>query len=67
MKLSVRETQVLTLICEGFSPKEIASMMDKSYHTIRNHIHHIRLKTDCHKVATMVMWTVEHRVVNPRS
>lgn len=53
------------LICEGWSRKEIAQMMDRSPNTIANHLKFIRLKTGCTKIAQLVMWAVAHRIVEP--
>lgn len=65
-QLSIREEQVLVLVCEGWSRYEIADMMCKSHHTVANHLKAIRLKTGCSKVAQLVMWAVVNGVVDPR-
>jgi DNA-binding NarL/FixJ family response regulator len=38
MKLSVREAQILELLCHGFTNKTIAQQLDISPHTVRGHI-----------------------------
>ena len=65
-KLTIREEEILKLICEGWERREIAAMMGLSHHTIGNHWKSIQAKTDCHKVATMVLWAVIHEVIDPR-
>lgn len=65
-KLSIREEQILSLICEGWTAKEIAQMMELSPNTIYEVKRRLRLKTGCHRIVSMVMWAVQNRVVNPR-
>jgi DNA-binding NarL/FixJ family response regulator len=43
--LSRREQQLVELICWGFTNKEIASRLNLSEHTVKNHIHRILQKT----------------------
>lgn len=64
-KLSVREEQILVLICEGWSRYEIADMMCKSHYTIANHLKSVRIKTGCSKVAQLVMWAVRNGIATP--
>ena len=47
--LTARERQVLTLICEGLSNKEIAGVCQISEATVKNHVHHLLEK---HKLRT---------------
>lgn len=63
--LTVREEQILHLVCEGWTRREIASMMDLSHHTIGNHIKSVQAKTGCGKVALMVLWAIVHGLVDP--
>jgi DNA-binding NarL/FixJ family response regulator len=42
--LPPRELEVLTLVCEGCTYKEIAHRLGISRHTILNHFHHIHAK-----------------------
>jgi DNA-binding NarL/FixJ family response regulator len=39
--LSVRETEILTLVAKGHTNKEIAAQMNLSFHTVGNHLRHI--------------------------
>ncbi len=43
--LSSRELQVLRLLAEGMSDKEIAGILGLSVHTVSNHVRHILYKT----------------------
>ena len=65
-KLSVREEQTLVLICEGFTRREIAGMMGKSPYTIAEITRRVRRKTDCHRIARLVIWAVAHGIVDAR-
>lgn len=38
MKLSVREAQIMELLCHGFTNKTIAVQLGVSPHTVRGHI-----------------------------
>lgn len=40
-ELSRREREVALLLADGFSNREIASMLSISPHTVKNHVHHI--------------------------
>jgi len=44
-ELSLRERQVVELICWGLTNKEIAGRLHLSEHTVKNHVHHILHKT----------------------
>jgi DNA-binding NarL/FixJ family response regulator len=46
--LSEREVEVLKLIAEGYTNKEISDRLFISPHTTRNHIKNIFMKLDCH-------------------
>ena len=43
--LSRRERQLVELVCCGFTNKEIASKLNLSEHTVKNHVHRILHKT----------------------
>jgi DNA-binding CsgD family transcriptional regulator len=64
--LSVREEQILSLICEGWTGKEIARMMDLSLHTIVCYTTRLKVKTGQNRIALLVLWAVVHEVVDPR-
>lgn len=53
--LTPRETQVLTLLENGKSTLEIASMMNISTPTVRNHIQHVLNKMKVHNRLDAVM------------
>lgn len=54
--LSSRETQILTLICEGMADKQIATQLKLAPNTIRNHVATIYRKIDVHRRGEAVVW-----------
>jgi DNA-binding NarL/FixJ family response regulator len=53
-KLTAREVQVLRLIAEGLSTKEIAAQLTISFKTAVTHRTHILAKLNCHESASLV-------------
>jgi DNA-binding NarL/FixJ family response regulator len=45
-ELSNREIEILELVCKGFTNKEIASALQLSQFTVRNHLNHITSKLE---------------------
>lgn len=56
--LTQRENQLLSLVSEGLTNKEIASRLNLSEHTVKNHMHSILRKTGAR---TRVSLTQQHR------
>lgn len=56
--LSVREKQVLMLIAEGMSNKEIAKLLNISINTVQNHRSKIKKKLNAKKTANLVRYAV---------
>ena len=61
--LTIRELEVLKLIAEGFSSKEVAEKMYVSTRTIETHRYNILKKTSCQNVAQLIAWAAKHGVV----
>ncbi|MBK1878091.1 LuxR C-terminal-related transcriptional regulator [Pelagicoccus mobilis] len=61
--LTDREREVLCLIAEGNSNKEIASKLSLSVKTVDNHRCSMMRKLDVHNVAAITRYAVEHRLV----
>lgn len=61
--LTSRELEVLCLIAEGSSNKEIASKLNLSVKTVDNHRCSMMRKLDVHNVAAITRYAVEHRFV----
>ncbi len=61
--LSERETEILTLICKGFSNQEIADKLFLSKRTIDKHRANILDKTHCHNTASLVVYAIKWGLV----
>lgn len=63
-ELTVREREVLDLICEGFRTKEIADKLFISTHTVETHRRKIMLKLDVRNSSMLVKFAVDNNLVN---
>ena len=63
LPLSEREREVLTLVAQGLSTREIATKLGLSHKTIEVHRSHIMDKLDLHKVADLVRYAVREGLV----
>lgn len=61
--LSVREKEVLTLIAEGYSSKEIADMISLSVKTVGTHRNNIMKKLGVHNTAEMVRYAFDKKLI----
>jgi predicted ATPase/DNA-binding CsgD family transcriptional regulator len=58
--LSPRETEVATLIAQGFSNREIAAGLVITEKTAANHVEHIMAKLNLRSRAQIAVWAVRH-------
>ncbi|MCD6495091.1 response regulator transcription factor [Candidatus Bipolaricaulota bacterium] len=65
--LSPREREVLQLIAEGKKNSEIADVMMRSLHTVRNHRARLMMKLGAHSAAELVRAAEKLGVVRPAS
>ena len=63
-KLSGRESEVLQMLSEGKSRKEIASELCLSIKTVATHVEHIREKLDLHSVAELTKYAIREGVTS---
>jgi two-component system, NarL family, response regulator NreC len=63
--LSARERQVLQLIAEGKSTKDVASLLGISVKTAESHRTRLMQKLDIHEIATLVRYAVRRGIVQP--
>jgi DNA-binding NarL/FixJ family response regulator len=61
--LSDREREVLQLIAEGRSNKEVAQLLNLSVSTVESHRKHIMEKLDLHNTAAMVRFAVRKGII----
>ncbi len=52
--LSQREEEVLTALCEGLRPTQIAERMGVAVATVRSHVHNLKEKTHCSSMVELV-------------
>ena len=63
--LSARELEVLQLICDGLSNRAIATKLELSVNTVAVHRANIMNALGVHKTAELVMYALQHGLVNP--
>ena len=63
--LTPREREVLQLLAEGKSNKEVASILTISVMTVETHRSNIMHKLDAHSVAELVHYAVRHKMITP--
>ena len=64
-RLTPRELEVLQLICDGLSNKEIAVQLGLSANTVAVHRARIMNALGVHKTAELVMYALQHGLINP--
>ncbi len=60
--LTDREKEVLQLLAEGKSNKEVATLLDLSTYTVETHRTHIMQKLNLHSSADLVMYAVRKKI-----
>ncbi len=63
--LTTREREIIQLIAESFSNKEIASKLGMSVRTADTHRTNIMKKLDLHDVAALTRWAIANKLVDP--
>jgi two-component system response regulator NreC len=63
--LTSRERQVLQLVAEGKSTKDVASLLGISVKTAESHRTRLMQKLDIHETASLVLYAVRHGIVQP--
>ena len=64
-RLTARELEVLQLICDGLSNKDIATRLALSANTVAVHRANIMATLGVHKTAELVVYALQHGLVNP--
>jgi two-component system response regulator NreC len=64
-QLTLRERQVLQLIAEGKSTKDVASVLGISVKTAESHRTRLMQKLDIHETASLVRYAVRQGIVQP--
>jgi DNA-binding NarL/FixJ family response regulator len=63
--LTPREQQILRLIAQGFSDKQIAGTLQRSVRTIENHAARIRQKLCIENRTGLVRFAFRNRLIEP--
>jgi two-component system, NarL family, response regulator NreC len=61
--LTEREKEVLQLLAEGKSNKEVASILDVSVYTVDSHRTHLMQKLNLHNTAEIVLYAVRKKII----
>ncbi len=64
-RLTPRESEVLQLICNGLSNRQIAAKLDLSVNTVAVHRANIMNTLGVHKTAELVVYALQNGLVNP--
>lgn len=64
-RLTPRELEVLQLICDGLSNRDIAAKLKVSANTVAVHRANIMDTLGVHKTAELVVYALQHGLVNP--
>jgi DNA-binding NarL/FixJ family response regulator len=64
-ELTLREREVLQLIAEGRTNKEIAQVLDTSVKTVDTHRMHIMKRLNIHDLASLVKYAVRTGIIQP--
>ncbi|GJD45510.1 HTH-type transcriptional regulator MalT [Methylobacterium cerastii] len=62
LSLTVRERQMLGLVCAGLSDDTIAKRLNLSRNTVRNHTAALYRKLGLHKRSEVIVWAREHNL-----
>jgi len=62
-KLTERELEILSLICEEYSSQEIADKLFISFHTVESHRANLMNKAGVKNTAGLVRWAVENDLI----
>jgi DNA-binding NarL/FixJ family response regulator len=63
-RLTPREREILQLVAEGKSNKEVANLLGISVNTAEAHRANIMLKLDVHSLAELVLYAVRNKIIN---
>jgi DNA-binding NarL/FixJ family response regulator len=62
--LSDREKEVLQLLAEGKTNKEVATVLNLSPYTVETHRTHIMQKLNLHNTAEIVLYAVRKKLIS---
>jgi RNA polymerase sigma factor (sigma-70 family) len=62
--LTDREKEILQLLAEGKSNKEVAALLNVSHYTVETHRTRIMQKLDLHSSAEIVLYAVRKKIIS---
>ncbi|MFW5777478.1 MAG: response regulator transcription factor, partial [Spirochaetota bacterium] len=62
-RLTPRQTEILELICDGLTEREIADSLGISHHTVHVHKNNIMQTLHLHSKVDLVKYAVQHKLV----
>jgi DNA-binding NarL/FixJ family response regulator len=62
--LSLREIEVLRLICQKKNYKQIAEILFISENTVRKHRQNLMAKTSCHSTSEIFEYAIKHKMIS---
>src|SRR5262252_7763000 len=65
IRLTPRQREIVQLLAEGKSSKEVAVALDLSVKTAETHRANIMRKLDCHSVSEVVRYAIRNKVIEP--
>jgi DNA-binding NarL/FixJ family response regulator len=63
-RLTSRQTEIVQLLSEGRSSKEIATILGLSLKTIETHRANIMRKLGCHSVSELVVYAIRNKIIH---
>ena len=63
LRLTVRQKQILQLLAEGKSSKEVAVALNISVKTAETHRANIMRRLDCHSVTELVRYAIRNHII----
>jgi DNA-binding NarL/FixJ family response regulator len=63
-RITPREREILQLLAEGKSNKEVASLLNISVNTAEAHRANIMLKLDVHSLAELVLYAIRNKIIS---
>jgi len=64
--LTARETEVLQLIAEGYSTRQIGALLEVSFKTVEKHRQTLMKKLDIHEIATLTRYALSCGIVESK-
>ncbi|HEU4719590.1 MAG TPA: response regulator transcription factor, partial [Bacteroidia bacterium] len=65
LKISGREAEIIRLVAEGLTNKEIADKLFLSTHTVTTHRKNIMAKTGVNNTAGLVLFAIRNNIITP--